>query len=95
MSSLMETKGSYMIILRFFSIMFSFIDTEEDFYCVSYFYFEIDVCLKGNEKDCSERYERKRKRDSNVSEKAEGSKKEEGMCILHCLSFSFCGIVNV
>lgn len=87
MSSLMETKGSYMIILRFFSIMFSFIDTEEDFYCVSYFYFEIDVCLKGNE--------RKRKRDSNVSEKAEGSKKEEGMCILHCLSFSFCGIVNV
>ncbi|KAL4564718.1 hypothetical protein LXL04_028786 [Taraxacum kok-saghyz] len=76
-SSLIEIKGSYMIILRFFSIMFSFIDTEEDFYCLSYIYFEIDVCLKGNEKDCIKGYERKRERDSNVSEKAEGSKKEE------------------
>ena len=83
MSSLIEIKGSYMIILRFFSIMFSFIDTEEGFYCLSYIYFEIDVCLKGNEKDFSKGYERKRKRDSNVSEKAEGSKKEECMCILH------------
>ncbi|KAL4573844.1 hypothetical protein LXL04_020664 [Taraxacum kok-saghyz] len=54
-----------------------FIDTEEGFYCLSYVYFEIDVCLKGNENDYSKVYEKKRKRDSNVSEKAEGSKKEE------------------
>ncbi|KAL4561838.1 hypothetical protein LXL04_034019 [Taraxacum kok-saghyz] len=30
--------------------------------------------IKGNEKDCSKGYERKQKRDSNISEKAEGSK---------------------